>query len=67
MVAIDAIKQMHTEAFKLVDANTGKNNGTGEIEVSRDFACVESPHVKICRIAFRKERDSITGDAEGGG
>ena len=58
---------MHTKAFKLINANTGEDGGTREIEVSRDFACIESAHAKICRIAFCKKRYSVTSDAEGGG
>ena len=67
MVALDAIEQMHAKAFKLVDANTGKNSGTGESKISRDFARVESAHVKIGRIAFCKERFSTAGNTERGG
>jgi hypothetical protein len=67
MVAIDAIEQMHAKAFNLVGANSGKNSRTSEIEVLRDFACIERAHVKICPIAFCIEWFSITGDAERGG
>ena len=67
MIAIDSIEQMDAESLDLVNPDARKNGGTGEVEISGDFGCVQTAHLEIGHIILSKQGLPVASDAHGGG
>ena len=65
MIAIDTIEQMDAESLDLVNPDARKNGGTGEVEISGDFRCVQTAHLEIGHIILSKQGLPVASDAHG--